>query len=154
MKINQLNQKPEIDHHLKLKELYLQFELLLSEIRKKEVTDSISLSINKDIEELNSIASSEDDFRKLVKKKQTGIIKLLEKDLKLVPKNYYRNLWLALGMSAFGLPLGVAFGAIIGNMAFLGLGLPIGMVIGIAVGTGMDKKAFKEGRQLDLELKY
>ncbi|TKB95969.1 hypothetical protein [Pedobacter cryophilus] len=154
MKINQLNQKPEIDYHLKLKELYLQFELLLSEIRKKEVPDLIIISINKDIEELNSIASSGNELRKILKKKQTGIIKLLEKELKLVPKNYYRNLWLALGMSVFGLPLGVAFGTIIGNMAFLGIGLPIGLAIGIAVGTGMDKKAFKEGRQLDLEIKY
>jgi hypothetical protein len=39
-------------------------------------------------------------------------------------------------------------------MAFLGIGLPVGMVIGMAVGSGMDKKAFEAGRQLDLEIKY
>ncbi len=32
------------------------------------------------------------------------------------------------------------------------LGIPIGMGIGIAMGSGMDKKAFKEGRQLDIEV--
>jgi hypothetical protein len=37
-------------------------------------------------------------------------------------------------------------------LAFLGLGLPIGMGIGIAVGTVMDSKAAKEGRQLDIDL--
>lgn len=121
-------------------------------MRKKELPDGLVVSVNKDIEDLNSISSSGDELRKIVRKKQTRIIKSLEKELKLVPKNYYRNLWLAAGMGAFGIPIGVAFGASLGNMAFLGIGLPIGLVIGIAVGTGMDKKAFEEGRQIDLEI--
>ena len=57
-------------------------------------------------------------------------------------------------MAAFGIPLGVAFGTSAGNMGLLGVGLPIGMVIGMAVGSDMDKKAFKDGKQLDLEIKY
>jgi hypothetical protein len=61
---------------------------------------------------------------------------------------------MAIGMSAFGIPLGVAFGTSLGNMGLLGIGIPIGMVIGMAIGSGMDKKAFEEGRQLDLEMKY
>ncbi|HSQ45887.1 MAG TPA: hypothetical protein VLM44_03100 [Lutibacter sp.] len=152
MKIIELNQKPDIDKNVKLKEACLQFEKLLIELRKKELPDSLVVSFNKDIQELNSTSSSGDELRKLVKDKQTRIIKVLEKDLKLVPKNYYRNLWLALGMGAFGIPLGVAFGASFGNMAFLGIGIPIGLAIGIAVGTAMDKKAFEEGRQLDMEV--
>ena len=154
MKIKELNQKPGIDKNVKLKETYLQFEKLLIELRKKELPDGLVGSINNDIEDLNSTSSAGDELRKIVKKKQTRITRLLEKELKLVPKNYYRNLWLALGMTAFGLPLGVAFGVALGNMAFLGIGLPIGLGIGIAVGTGMDKKAFEEGRQIDLEIKY
>ena len=71
----------------------------------------------------------------------------------MVPKNYYRNMWLALGMSVFGLPIGVAFGASIGNMGLLGVGLPIGMAIGTLVGSQMDKKALKESRQLNIEIK-
>jgi hypothetical protein len=31
-----------------------------------------------------------------------------------------------------------------------GIGIPIGVIIGMAIGAGMDKKAFKEGRQLDI----
>ncbi len=58
---------------------------------------------------------------------------------------------MSLGMAAFGLPLGVVFGSSTGNMGLLGIGLPIGMVIGMGVGSKMDKKAFEEGRQLDLE---
>ena len=77
----------------------------------------------------------------------------MEKEHKMVTKNHYRNTWLAQGMAAFGIPLGVAFGTSLGNMAYLGIGLPIGMAIGSAVGKRMDKKALEEGRQLDLELK-
>ena len=55
---------------------------------------------------------------------------------------------MVLGMSSFGLPLGVAFGASLSNMGLLGVGLPIGMVIGIAVGLKKDNQAAKEGRQL------
>ena len=153
MEIKELNQKPGIDENVKLQEMYLQFEKLLIELRKKELPDGLIVSINKDIEDLNSTSSSGAELRKIVRKKQTSITRLLEKELKLVPKNYYRNLWLAVGMAAFGLPIGVAFGAALGNMAFLGIGLPIGMAIGVAVGTGMDKKAFEEGRQIDLEIK-
>ena len=91
---------------------------------------------------------------KQIKKSQARIIKLIEKEHKLVTKNHYRNTWLAVGMSAFGIPLGAAFGASLGNMAFIGIGIPVGMAIGIAIGTGMDKKAFEEGKQIDLELKH
>ncbi len=78
----------------------------------------------------------------------------MEKELKIVPRNYYRTTWMVIGMAAFGIPMGAAFGASLGNMAFIGIGLPIGMAIGISVGMGMDKKALKEGRQLDLEIKH
>ena len=57
-------------------------------------------------------------------------------------------------MSAFGIPIGVAFGSSVGNMGLLAIGMPIGMGIGIAVGAHMDKKAADQGRQLDLEIKY
>jgi hypothetical protein len=153
MKINELNQKPGIQKNIKLNELYVQFEKLLIELQKRDLPVGLVRSINKDIEEMNLTSISEGDMFKILKKKQISIIKLLEKEVNLVPKNYYRNLWLALGMAVFGIPIGVLVGASFGNMAFLGIGLPIGLPIGIAVGSRMDKKAFEEGRQLDLEIK-
>ena len=59
---------------------------------------------------------------------------------------------MAIGMVAFGLPMGVAFGAALGNMAFLAIGMPVGLAIGLAMGSGMDAKAAEEGRQLNIEL--
>lgn len=109
--------------------------------------------LNKEIEIINGVTDSEKKLRKQIRNSQTKILRLLEKQLKLVSVNYYRNTWLVVGMAAFGIPLGAAYGSITGNMAFIGIGLPIGMALGIAVGTGMDKKAMKEGRQLDIKVK-
>ena len=154
MKIKELKNRPDIDQHKKLFASYSQFEKLLIELRRKDLFDETVNSINDGIDKVNSVLESEKELRKQIKTAQSRIIKLIEKNHKLVTKNHYRNTWLAVGMAVFGIPLGVAFGASLGNMAFLGIGLPIGMVIGIAVGSGMDKKAFEEGRQIDLEIKH
>lgn len=154
MEIKELIKRPGIDQNKRLFASYSQFDKLLLELRKKELPEEIVNSINDGIVQVNSASESEKELRKQLKKTQSGILKLIEKELKLVPKNHYRNTWMALGTAAFGIPLGVAFGTSLGNMGFLGIGLPVGMVIGMAVGSGMDKKAFKDGKQLDLEIKY
>ena len=59
-----------------------------------------------------------------------------------------RIIRMALGMSAFGIPMGVAFGAATDNMGLIGIGIPIGMSIGIAVGAQKDAQAAKNGLQL------
>lgn len=153
MEIKSLKQRPEIPEDAKSKEFFFHIEKLLSELRKKELPDETVVAINKDVDEINSISDSGKAFRKKVRQKQTEIIKRLEQELKIVPKNYYRNMWLAIGMAVFGIPLGVVFGISLDNMAFIGIGLPIGMTIGMGVGASMDKKAFSEGRQLDIEIK-
>ncbi|MGB5320945.1 hypothetical protein [Lutimonas sp.] len=153
MKINKLDRIPGIEENERLVKAFNQLDKVLTELREKQVPDEVISSINNAVDETNNFKGSEKELKKQIRKAQSGIIKLIEKKLKMVPKNHYRNLWLVLGMSAFGLPIGVALGASQGNNGMLGAGLPIGMVIGIAVGTGLDRKAFKEGRQLDLEIK-
>ena len=154
MKIKELKKRSSIDQNKKLINAYTQFNKLLTELKTKELSDEIIISINNGIDQINLVSDSEKELRKQIRKTQSSIIKLIEKELKLVTKNHYRNTWLAVGMAAFGVPLGVAFGTSLGNMGLLGIGLPIGMVIGMAVGSGMDKKAFEDGRQLDFEIKY
>jgi len=153
MKLHELNHRP-VSEDVKLNEIYSQFMKLLTELEKKELPDEIAGTINADIDEINSITDNGKELRKQIKQRLQRIIKLLEKDLKLVPRNYYRNMWMALGMAVFGIPMGAAFGTSLGNMAYLGIGLPIGLAIGLVFGDGMDKKALKEGRQLDVEIKY
>lgn len=134
--------------------LYLQLGELLKQLGTKNLPATVTEKINRHISVLNNANFEGRELKKTVKKQQTEILKFVEKELKIVPKNYYRNLWVALGMSAFGLPLGVAFGLSIGNMGLMALGLPIGMAIGVLVGSSMDKKALEQGRQLDIEIKY
>lgn len=119
-------------------------------MRKKDIPESIKGSINNDIDEMNTFSGSAADTLKLFRKKQTGILKTPENELKLTPENHYRKKWLALGMAAFGVAIGMSSG----NLAFLALGLPIGLAIGTAVGTSMDKKRKAAGKQLDAEVKY
>jgi hypothetical protein len=151
MKLQELEKRPETTKDKKLAKISAKFEKLISELNKKEIPEEIVNSINQNVKEINNFTGSDKALRKLVRKTQWNILKLVEKELKLVPKNVYRARWLAIGMTVFGVPLGVAFGTSLGNMGFLGIGLPIGMVIGMAIGVGMDKKALAEGRQLDLD---
>lgn len=154
MKITALKNRPGIEANKKLSNLFSQFGELLKELRQKNLPTPMLETLNREIRYLNTLDNSTPNLRMEVTKIQTRLIRLLEKEIKLVPKNYYRNIWLTLGMGAFGLPIGVALGALLQNMGLLGIGLPIGMGIGIAFGLSKDKKAFEEGRQLDIALKY
>ena len=152
MEIIELVERSNTDQNKKLSNCYSTFGKLISELRKKEIPSEIVDRVNRDIEGINLFSGSNRELLKLLRKVQYGILKLIEKELKLVPRNHYRNMWLAIGMAAFGIPFGVVFGISLGNMAFLGVGIPIGMAVGIGIGSAMDKKALDDDRQLDLEI--
>lgn len=154
MKIIELVRRSNIEEDKKLIAYYDIFESLIQELRTKEIPLELINTLNQDIEALNSLTGSNKDFLKLLIKKQTEILQLLEKELKLVTKGHYRNMWLATGMAAFGLPIGVLFGFSLGSMAYIGLGLPLGMLIGLAYGVSLDKKACDEGKQLGVEIAF
>ena len=154
MDIIKLRDRQDIFSDVKLRRVYSQFVEFLRELEKKKLSQSVVDSINNHVQEINSSSLTGNELMNIVRQKQIKILKQLQKELKIVPKNYYRNLWLTLGMSAFGLPIGVAFGLSTGNMGMLAIGLPIGMGVGIAVGSFMDKKAKDEGKQLNIEMRY
>ena len=153
MNIKELKNREDYSNDDKLNRIYSQFGELLNELKKKELSQDVYKLINESVDILNLSTFNGTQLNKLLKQKQTAILKQVEKEHKIVPKNFYRTLWMVLGMSAFGLPIGVAFGLSIGNIGLLAIGLPIGMGIGIAVGMSMDKKAMNEGRQLNIEIK-
>lgn len=130
------------------------FQKLIDELNTKEIPEKLSATINVLIDQLNTYIEQDQKLIKEIRKAQTTIVKTVEKELKIVPKNYYQNLWMGIGIGGFGIPMGVAFGAALDNMAFIGIGLPIGLALGIAIGASMDKKAFNEGRQLDIEISF
>jgi hypothetical protein len=153
MNIKELNYRLDISTDNKLSRIYSQFGELLNELKKKDLNQSVVTFINENVDYLNLSTLNGTKLAKLVKQKQTAILKQVEKEHKIVSKNYYRTIWMLFGMSGIGLPIGVAFGLSIGNIGLLGLGLPIGSAIGLAIGISLDKKAFVEGRQLNIEIK-
>jgi hypothetical protein len=153
MQLIELNDNENAKKSAKSNLYHTQIEFILRDLNGRDLPNYVIKSINGDIEEINATTKTDFALHKLLKKKQKEIITHLEKEMKIVPINHYRNLWMVIGMSAFGLPLGVAFGTSIGNIGMMAIGLPIGMVIGIAVGTNMDKKALADGRQLSIEIK-
>jgi hypothetical protein len=151
MELKSLLKRPKIDRFPKSLKLFHKFEILLEELSNKNLPEEAVIYINSEVNELNNSLSRNRTYQRDLRKSYDAILKYLKKELQMVPKHYHRNMWLAIGMSSFGIPLGIAFGLALDNMAFLGIGLPIGFAIGIAIGEGMDKKAKKEGKQLNVE---
>ncbi len=131
---------------------YHQFQKLVVELQKRELPSAIVTFVNDNIQLVNHAIDKKFELRKQIRSSQKAIFKLLEKELKLVPKGYYRNLWMVLGM-VFGVPLGILWGQVTDNMGTLGIGIGVGMVLGLALGDAQDKKAAREGRQLDVDYK-
>ena len=151
MEIIELSKRQYVEQDAVLYRLYSQFDNLLAELRKRNLPNEAVVYINSGIDLVNSM--SDIGLKNQIKKTQADILKLLEKELKLVPQHHYRSYWMSTGLATFGLPIGVIYGILNHNMAMLGVGLPIGLLIGMAVGAAMDKKALKEGRQLGIEIK-
>lgn len=144
MIIEKLKIRNTIDQDKRLTKAVLKMQNLIEALNKKETPEEVVSTINKDIRLLKPFSGTDKEVRKTIRRTHSKILKLVEKELKWVPKNHYRTIWLAIGLAAFGIPLGAAF-------SNLGLGIPLGIVFGMVVGSQMDKKAKKEGRQLDIE---
>lgn len=149
MSLTPLSYRPSFEENPKLAKASHNLSSLLTAIGQKPITSRHVQKINEIIAEVNDFSGPDLELVKQFKSAQAGILKLLETDLQIVPKNHFQSQWLGIGMAAIGLPFGVAFGAALGNMAFLGIGLPIGFGIGIAIGTAKDKQVADEGRKLD-----
>ncbi|RYF97365.1 MAG: hypothetical protein EOO02_20910 [Chitinophagaceae bacterium] len=136
----------------KLQTAYSRFQELIQELETRSVPDNVVAQINQEISKLNATSEDPKVLLNVLKSTQQKVLRTLAKDPKLVSKNYYRNLWTALGMTTFGLPIGVAIGLSIKNPGLFIIGMPIGLAIGVAVGTSLDKKALAENKVLNTEL--
>lgn len=151
MEIKKLKKPEQPFSDVKLNQTYTQFGELLNELSKRELPETLISALNVSVDKINASPLEGKKLCRFIKQEQMSLLRKIEKEMKLVPKNYYRNMWMMLGMTAFGLPIGAAIGVSIGNIGVLGIGLPIGMGIGVVLGSAMDKKALKEGRQLGVE---
>ena len=154
MKINNLTNSRFNEASKKISKKTECLNKLINALNKREVPSNIVDQFNEKINSLNTFSESNSKYLKLQRKTHYNILSLIEKELKVVPKNFYRDRWIGIGMAVFGVAFGAAFGAALGNMAFIGIGIPIGMAIGIAIGTAKDKAAKEAGLQLDLENEF
>ena len=152
MTIIELKSRTEIQQNKKLENKYILLNNLILELKSRELGDNTVRFINEEVVLLNAINEPNQLLGKQIKKSQSKILKLLEQDYKLVPKNYYRKKWLAIGMAAFGIPFGAAFGAGLGNMSYIGVGIAVGIALGAGLGTKKDQEAFEKGNQLNFEI--
>lgn len=85
-----------------------------------------------------------------IKKKESKILDYIKDKKGYVAKNHYMSLWIALGMSAIGVPIGVAIGLALDQLGFMGIGIGSGLAMGIGIGSAKDNKAKQEGKQLPI----
>lgn len=136
----------------KLEKKYEYLFRLFSLVTDREISSESLENINACISRMNVEQKDAKTQLKALCRQQTMVLRHLEKNDRLVVRNHYRNTWLALGMAAIGLPIGAAIGTSQGNMSLMGYGMSLGMVFGLIFGSIKDKKAAKDGRQLDIEL--
>ena len=153
MPLNELKRTidPAVDE--KLFKTYNQFNNLIQCLQNHDLPEEINIEINKAVDLINKSNLFGLDLAKQIKVNQNAIINKVVKQLKLVPKNYYRMFWSSLGITAIGLPIGVGLSTYLKNIAYIALGLPIGLGLGHFIGQSLDKKAQQEGRQLDFDMK-
>lgn len=131
--------------------LYNNYQRLIELLKEKELKIESIQFVNDLTECLISSRDGENKLARQIRTNQQKIYKHLEKEYKIVPKNYYRNQWMLLGMTIFGVPFGMMFGFAIDNFGLFGIGLPIGMSIGMAIGFQKDNDAKNKNLQLDIE---
>ena len=145
MRIENVNKRDNLSEDSKLSKSYKKLQDLIDALNKKTIPDNIVVQINDDVLLASGISGTEKELEKSLKKVYSKIIKLIEEELKLVPKNSYRNKFTGLG---------IVFGVLFGTVFFkdnLGIGIPMGLVFGAALGSFKDKEAAKNGKQLDFE---
>ena len=66
--------------------VYIQLGEPLKQLRRRKLPHEIIEQINLDVEEANDTTLEGNELKKLIKQKQTSILKLVERELKIVPQ--------------------------------------------------------------------
>lgn len=138
------------NEHKSLQAAAAKLERLISELNKKSIPEPLTKKINLSLEGIGAFQGSHQAVAGLIRKVYRQLLTLVRKELGLVPKYYYRSIYLSIGIAAFGLPVGLLISVLIKNFAFIGIGLPVGLTTGMAIGNAMDAKAQKENKQLNI----
>ena len=152
MKIEGLQRRKGTEKNKKINNAYDKMQLLIEALDKKDIPSEELTTINDHIVSINSFGGTDKELTKELKKTYKNILSFIEENLKLVPKNHFRALWIVYGSLA-----GVVLSSIFANFNFINfnglalLPLPLAVAAGILVGIAMDNSAKNEGRQIELE---
>lgn len=148
-----LQPRYSLEYRAGLYRRFRQLQRLLEELRGRPLSDPTIMLINQEIELLNTMPESGLAWSRQLKRTRRNILRIISRRMQLVPRYYYRNTWLGLGMAAFGLPLGLLLASSFDSMHFMALGLSLGTIVGYGLGVHLDQQAWEHGRQLDFELR-
>lgn len=149
--LNEIAELPE-DAGNKINKKYQKLKQLIAELNNRKLTTETVTDINDIIQQYNNHSQKTKSLSGLLGRTRILILKVVEKRMKLFPKNAMMTRWMAIGMAIFGVPMGVVYGLVLDNMAFMGVGISIGLSLGVGIGISLDKKIKKEGRQLNVEV--
>lgn len=85
MKVVSLKRRESAFDFPKADELYIQFNNFVDELNSRSIPKNTVNAINREIEEINSSTKTGISMKSLIVKKLTTVLKLLEKEHKLVP---------------------------------------------------------------------
>ncbi|MEL7533701.1 MAG: hypothetical protein AAFN10_20480 [Bacteroidota bacterium] len=148
--ISSLEEKALLEGNDRLRKSFDKTQALIEDLNQRELPPETKAAIQAQVENLNSSPEELKAYKKALRKAYSAIVRIVKKDMNLSTKGYYMTMGMSLGMAAFGIPLGIMFGAAMDNMGLMSIGIPIGLGIGMSIGTAMDQKAAKEGRQLSI----
>lgn len=146
--IQPLSKRDILQQDPKLEKCFTKLQELIEVINERGIPVEVELEIDGHLQALDEFDGSAKDWKKKLSASYRKTLHLLEKRLKLVRKNHYRDLWMPLGLAIFGLPIGMGIAIAIGNIGLLGAFMPAGMAVGMALGIGLDRQAEEQGRQL------
>lgn len=149
MTIERLQRRKGIDKNKKLNKSYDKMQHLIVALDKKNLPPNELTSINEHIVLINSFDGTEKELIKMLKKTYTNVLTFINEKLELVPKHHFRALWIL-----YASLTAVVLSSVWYSFGFISIGglasvfLPFGILIGILVGSYLDSRAKKEGRQI------
>lgn len=152
MKIICLPENRCVDGNPKVQKRINKLLFIIEALNQKQLPVETVRMLNDTISTLLDIDPRERGYSRAMYKVLVKVLEIVREKHQIVTKNYYRNYWMPIGMSVFGLPIGVAIGIAVDNMGYMGAMLPIGLVLGMAYGGQLDKKAIEENRVIDIEV--
>lgn len=148
--LSSLTEYDFISQNDKLAKSFAKMQTLISELNGHNLPAETEAAVQLEVDKINNAPQESKGYRKVLRKAYAQITSSVQKDMGLVPKNYYMILGMSFGMAALGIPMGLIFGSSMDNMGLFSIGLPIGMAIGLSIGLALDAKAAKEGKQLSI----